>query len=571
MAKGRRRVPPVIPRRDDAGGPVLPVPRPPEAGRFPRGPIPGHEPSATGRRQDPSDAPASRVPPVPAAVGTGRRTAAGPGASPGDTGTGTTTVSLPRRRPIASAGRARVPITLDSPKGTVSAPDRPAPVAGRALPEPAEPVAGPDRTGLNRSGPDRTPTDRARAPYERRKAATGRGERSSSTTDTGQRGAVAGRRAPGADGVASDSSRERSRAEHPAGGRRAEAFLPWYTAGQGDSLGSLAARLGTSVQVLARANGTVGQSRLVPGQRVFLPLPGGGEPARQDTARDGPRGTGGTDGGIRVRGKVLTHVLGRGESLEGVAEQHGVDARTLRELNRIGPGTRLQPGRRLVLPGPRPPRPAVPSSRPYTVRPQDTLAGIARATGTDLRRVLELNEFAAGDRVRPGLRILLPADPEGFPPAGPPDAVLAAAAANRAALAGRPAVPSEAVRAELVRIAARFGVEAPLALAVAYEESRFDQRRVSDVNAIGVMQVLPSCGAWVSRLLDRNLDVLDVPDNITTGVVLLAILLRSGDEAGALAGYYQGAVCVRSEGPLPDTLRYVARILRLRDRFAAIV
>ncbi|MDQ1292386.1 MAG: LysM domain, partial [Actinomycetota bacterium] len=273
MAKGRRRVPPVIPRRDDVSGPVLPVPRPPEAGRFPRGPIPGHEPSPVG------------------------------------TGTGTTTVSLPRRRPAANVGRARVPITLDPPKGSVSPPGRPAPPVGRVDPGPSEPEADPNRAGANKAGADRTLSDRARALSERRKAAAGQGEKSSGT------------------------NRERSRAEHPAGGRRTEVFLPWYTAGPGDSLRSVAARLGLPVQVLAGVNGAAGQPQLVPGQRVFLPLPGSpptgspptdGPPTdRADPALHGSAGDG-TRGGLGARGKVLTHVLGRGESLESVAEQHGV-------------------------------------------------------------------------------------------------------------------------------------------------------------------------------------------------------------------------------------------------------
>ena len=533
MAKGRRQVPPVTPRRDGAGDPVLPVPRPPRAGRFPRGPIPGHEPSpgtSRGARAGGPGGPAPAAPPapphpaVPAAP-------AGPPASPaGAAGTarapgparsvrgGGPVPSLPRRRPVTAAratGRTRG----------------------------SRPVLPPPQDG---SGPGTAASDRAGTAMSDR----------AGTAMSGRTGAAKSEQ----DGAraASERARARALAEHPAGGRRAEPGAPWYRARPGDGLRDLAPRLGVSPEELARVNGSAPDAPLVPGQRVFLPLqPGDAGPP--DGAR--PRGT---------RGKVLTHVLARGETLESVAEQHGVNAGLVRLLNRIDPSTRLRPGRRVVLPAPRPPRPVLPSSRPHTVRPQETLAGIALATGTELDRILELNELAAGEQVRPGLRILLPADPRDRSPGAPPRAVLAAAAANRAALARRPRVPSGDVRAGLARIAPRFGVDVPLALAVAYEESRFDQRRVSDANAVGVMQLVPSCGAWACRVLARDLDLLDATDNITAGVALLAVLLRSGDQAGSIAAYYQGAASVRTEGPLPDTLGYVSRVRRLRDRFAGI-
>ena len=40
-----------------------------------------------------------------------------------------------------------------------------------------------------------------------------------------------------------------------------------------------------------------------------------------------------------------------------------------------------------------------------------------------------------------------------------------------------------------------------------------------------------------------------------------------GDEAAAVAAYYQGAGSVRQLGLLPDTQRYVANVMALKARF----
>jgi soluble lytic murein transglycosylase-like protein len=98
-------------------------------------------------------------------------------------------------------------------------------------------------------------------------------------------------------------------------------------------------------------------------------------------------------------------------------------------------------------------------------------------------------------------------------------------------------------------------------------ESGFDQRQVSAANAIGVMQVLPSSGAWAGELLGRRLDLLEAGDNVTAGVVLLATLGHQGDEQTALAGYYQGLTSVRRHGMFADTRRYVATVRTLKLRF----
>jgi hypothetical protein len=149
-----------------------------------------------------------------------------------------------------------------------------------------------------------------------------------------------------------------------------------------------------------------------------------------------------------------------------------------------------------------------------------------------------------------------------------PEPVSRAAAVNRRLLADAPSPTSLQIQAMVVTAALRYGVDPALALALAYRESAFDQRRVSAANAIGVMQVVPSSGAWASTVVGRRLDLMDAEDNIIAGVAILSCLLACVPEPIAIAGYYQGLTSVEASGLFPDTRRYLAGVQTLRARFA---
>lgn len=122
------------------------------------------------------------------------------------------------------------------------------------------------------------------------------------------------------------------------------------------------------------------------------------------------------------------------------------------------------------------------------------------------------------------------------------------------------------IRRAIVRKAKRHGVNPALALAVSWQESGWQHDRVSPAGAIGAMQVMPGTGRWMATMVGRRLNIKDLHDNITAGVVLLRWLR---DEAGprvAVAGYYQGLAGVRRHGMYPSTKRYVANVHYLRKR-----
>ena len=123
---------------------------------------------------------------------------------------------------------------------------------------------------------------------------------------------------------------------------------------------------------------------------------------------------------------------------------------------------------------------------------------------------------------------------------------------------------------EIGQIAAEHGVAPDLAAALAYQESGFNNDMVSSANARGVMQVMPGTWSWVEdNLAGRAMDPASPQENVRAGVMYLDQLIADagGDEATAVAGYYQGASSVASQGMFPETERYVANVMALRSRF----
>jgi soluble lytic murein transglycosylase-like protein len=188
----------------------------------------------------------------------------------------------------------------------------------------------------------------------------------------------------------------------------------------------------------------------------------------------------------------------------------------------------------------------------HVVRPGDTGTGLAVRYHAWTRELIALNRLGPRAVLRVGDRVRVP---------------VVVSAVHRTKPVARPQVARDEVRAMIGRVARRHGVPVRLARAVAWQESGWQQSARSSAGAIGVMQVLPGTGMWMSLYAHRPLDLRDTHDNITAGVTLLRVLLdetRSTRRAGG--AYYQGLAGVRRHGLLPETRRYVANVLALRDQ-----
>jgi soluble lytic murein transglycosylase-like protein len=292
--------------------------------------------------------------------------------------------------------------------------------------------------------------------------------------------------------------------------------------------------------------------------------------------------------GTAAAGSTSTIRVRSGDTLSGIAAGHHTTVDILRGLNHIAADTDLiQVGQRLLIPAaapavartvtPQPVAKPVPTTRivTYVVRSGDNLTAISRHYKVAMTAVSTRNHLGKDGMIFTGqhLQIEVPVVVKNasntFAGRTYPPATVAAANQHRASLA-RLGQPSQAqIRALILSTAKQWGLDPALALAVGWQESGFQQRVVSPADAIGVMQVVPSTGDYISTYLaHRRLDLLDPQDNITAGVALLRALTKAAPVDKAIAGYYQGLGSVLTRGMYADTKAYVASVQRLRSQFA---
>jgi N-acetylmuramoyl-L-alanine amidase len=283
----------------------------------------------------------------------------------------------------------------------------------------------------------------------------------------------------------------------------------------------------------------------------------------------------------------VDHTVAPGETLWTIAAAHNLTTRSFAAANGLAPDAQVIAGTTLKIPtvdeaaralaaAPAAPATAIAVGGPgaaaapeplgaYTVRPGDTLSGLAATSRVPAAQIAQMNGLDPDGPLLAGTVLKLPT---GAPqPAG---AAEPAPAVEHVPAASPEPTPARVSAADIAAVAARNGVPASLASAIAWQESGFNNAMVSSANARGVMQVMPGTWDYVqANLAARTLDPASATDNVGAGVLYLGQLLRQtgGDAALAAAGYYQGLASVRRIGMLPETRRYVDNVLALRGRF----
>ena len=224
--------------------------------------------------------------------------------------------------------------------------------------------------------------------------------------------------------------------------------------------------------------------------------------------------------------------------------------------------------------------PAAAAAVPHTVMPGETLWSIAAGSNFTTRALAAYNGLSESSQVVVGTTIQIPSEGEaagalGGPAPGstsPPAGASVAQPAEPAATdeGDHPHPTNERSSAEAVgELAAAHGESPSLAAGVAWQESGFNNALVSSANARGVMQIIPSTWEFIqTNLAARRLSPTSAQENVHAGVMYLNWLRRqTGDEATAVASYYQGLGSVRRDGLLPETRSYVQSVMSHRARF----
>ncbi|TMC51036.1 MAG: LysM peptidoglycan-binding domain-containing protein [Chloroflexi bacterium] len=229
---------------------------------------------------------------------------------------------------------------------------------------------------------------------------------------------------------------------------------------------------------------------------------------------------------------ATSYVVRPGDTLSAIAVRHGTTVAALAAANGIANPSVIRVGQLLRIPDSSMGLPgyttgAVDVER-YTVQPGEGLFKVARMFGVDPTALARANGFGVNAPLLRGVVLQIP---------------------------GRLA----RVNALLTHTSQVVGVNPRLVRAVAWMESGWQQEVVSPTGALGIMQIEPYTGDWISRYLaGRPLDLRVAGDNVLAGALLLhhLVSLHEGAIDSALAAYYQGDASIARHGLFEDTHQY---------------
>lgn len=361
-----------------------------------------------------------------------------------------------------------------------------------------------------------------------------------------------------------------------------------YKVAAGDVMGSIANKLDVSLADVRRAAGNPAKDTIYVGQVLRF-----GSSGTSKGSNAAPTSNSGSSQG--------SYTVKAGDTPSGIAISHNMSVSSFMALNNLSKGAIIRPGDKLKVGGTSSTRatpqssskaPAAPKSNSgasYTVVSGDTLGHIAAKTGTPMNTLLKLNPGLTYSTVLQIGRTLKTsgsaAAPESTTSVNPTGSkplvgnsflgrtyksdVVRSANENKAELLSRN-LPSRAAMQSMVASTARsMGVDPSLAQAHAFQESGFSMSAVSPANAVGVMQVIPSAGAWAEGLVGRKLDLLNPQDNVTAGIAIIRAHQRNAPSTElGIAYYYQGATGVKRNGMYADTKNYVASIKAHQKKYS---
>ena len=184
-----------------------------------------------------------------------------------------------------------------------------------------------------------------------------------------------------------------------------------HRVGRGETLSTIAARYGTSVEAIMRANRIRSANRIWPGQRLAVPVRGGG------TASAPP-----------ADANAATYTVRPGDTLSTIARRHRTTVERIKQLNALtsdaltpgqllrlraeaAPASAAAPGAQAGLAGTPPAATqaaASPSARRYQVRSGDTPSSIADAHKVKLADLLTANRLTQRTKIFPGQWLVIP-------------------------------------------------------------------------------------------------------------------------------------------------------------------
>jgi LysM repeat protein len=355
----------------------------------------------------------------------------------------------------------------------------------------------------------------------------------------------------------------------------------------GETLTSIAATDGLSIDQLAAANGISPDTQVIAGSTIAIPPQSGAVSTSTTTTSTTSTATSSAgDGDADSDDSATTstaapasggsYVVQAGDTLSAIAARAGMSVDSLAALNGLDPSAYLLSGTVLRLgSGASASAPASGGSAStggsYVVQAGDTLSAIAARAGMSVDSLAALNGLNPDQYLLSGTVLKLSGTTTTATTSTSAAGSQPVGAAAEGSSGGPPyPTPERVTSSEVGSIAAANGVPPALADAIGWQESGFNNDLVSPADARGVMQILPGTWQWInSSLAPAPLSPNSAADNVRGGVLMLHSLLNAtgGNEAMAAAGYYQGLPSVLQHGLYSDTQQYVNSVMSLASRF----
>jgi soluble lytic murein transglycosylase-like protein len=196
------------------------------------------------------------------------------------------------------------------------------------------------------------------------------------------------------------------------------------------------------------------------------------------------------------------------------------------------------------------------SGKGYRVRPGDSLSVIAGRQNTTVAALAKANNMKLNAPLRIGQSLSLP----------------------KVELHGPKSLPTRlranpkrlAVRKHTAKWAKANNIPQDLLEATLWQESGFDQSRVSSTGAIGVGQIMPETAGFIEKeLIGVDLNPHNTENNVRMSARYLRYLLKANksNTTKALHAYYQGMGSIQENGLYDDTIKYARNVQALRRHF----
>jgi membrane-bound lytic murein transglycosylase D len=178
-----------------------------------------------------------------------------------------------------------------------------------------------------------------------------------------------------------------------------------HVVARGESLGSIARRYDVSVDAIVRMNKIRDRNRIYVGTELVIPVPGasGELPTSLDAAAQ-PSAPAPAE-------PTTWHTVRAGENLAAIARKYGVSVADLLSWNELSDPDRIQAGQRLRVVGA---TPSGPASLSYTIKPGDTLSGIASHFGVTVAQIQRDNGITNSAHIKAGQVIQVRTDNGGW-------------------------------------------------------------------------------------------------------------------------------------------------------------